>query len=261
MPKGSIISSYCTEFTNLDGNGHGVHLETTTMTVRPPPLHHLSIYPIASTLTTSLPQPYAVFSQMHWRSGLAFKLAALRYRHVAAFISVARDRDAGRVYADPATGAPQIAYTPSAFDRAHMVAGVVALCRVLYVMGAREIDAFVDGVAPFIVDDDDDKAEKGAEDPRFTAWLDDVRRVGNGGAGAIAAASAHQMGTCRMSATEEGGVVDPRGKVWGVEGLYVADASVFPSASGVNPMVTVMAIADWIARAVDADLKGVGVLG
>ena len=45
-------------------------------------------------------------------------------------------------------------------------------------------------------------------------------------------------------------MVDERGKVWGVEGLYVADASVFPSASGVNPMVTNMAISDWISRGV-----------
>jgi choline dehydrogenase-like flavoprotein len=58
------------------------------------------------------------------------------------------------------------------------------------------------------------------------------------------------MGTCRMSAREKDGVVDPHGRVWGTEGLYVADASVFPSASGVNPMVTNMAISDYISRGV-----------
>lgn len=211
---------------------------------------------------------------MPWRSGLSLKLAALRYRHFASFISVARDRDAGRVSAsDPTTTGggvvPQIDYTPSAHDRGHVLAGVLALCRILYVMGAVEIDAFIDGVAPFVVDqqqqqqqrsekEDDDTA---APEERFAAWLEDVRRAVDSGKSAIAAGSAHQMGTCRMSATEEGGVVDPRGKVWGVDGVYVADASVFPSASGVNPMVTVMAIADWIARAVDRDLKGSEVEG
>lgn len=212
---------------------------------------------------------------MPWRSGLAFKLAALRYRHFASYISVARDRDTGRVYADPSTGALQIEYTPSAFDRGHVVAGVLATCRILHAMGAVEIDAFVDGVAPFVPqrrnhhatvvsggkedyekEEEEEEEEKEREALRFTAWLEDVRRVGDA-PGGVAAGSAHQMGTCRMSAAAEGGVVDPRGRVWGVEGLYVADASVFPSASGVNPMVTVMAIADWIARAVDADLKGV----
>ena len=56
------------------------------------------------------------------------------------------------------------------------------------------------------------------------------------------------MGTCRMGTTPKKSVVDPTGKVWGTEGLYVADASVFPSASGVNPMVTNMAISDWTSR-------------
>jgi len=45
------------------------------------------------------------------------------------------------------------------------------------------------------------------------------------------------------------------GRVWGTEGLYVADASVFPSASGVNPMVTTMGIADWISWGVAEELK------
>lgn len=43
-------------------------------------------------------------------------------------------------------------------------------------------------------------------------------------------------------------VVDPECQVWGTDGLYVLDASVFPSASGVNPMVTIMAIADWASQ-------------
>ena len=67
------------------------------------------------------------------------------------------------------------------------------------------------------------------------------------------------MGTCRMSAKAKEGVVDPRGQVWGTEGLYVADASVFPSASGVNPMVTTLAIADWIGKGVCEDLRGEGI--
>jgi choline dehydrogenase-like flavoprotein len=40
----------------------------------------------------------------------------------------------------------------------------------------------------------------------------------------------------------------------GCENMYVADTSVFPSASGVNPMITVMAIADGIARGIAAKL-------
>lgn len=64
------------------------------------------------------------------------------------------------------------------------------------------------------------------------------------------------MGTSKMSTRPEDGVVDPKGKVWGTEDLYVSDASVFPSASGVNPMVTNMAISDWISRGIGKELKG-----
>ncbi|HEX6656164.1 MAG TPA: GMC oxidoreductase [Candidatus Limnocylindria bacterium] len=38
-----------------------------------------------------------------------------------------------------------------------------------------------------------------------------------------------------------------------VRGCYVGDASLFPTASGVNPMLTVMALAERTARAVLAD--------
>jgi len=35
-----------------------------------------------------------------------------------------------------------------------------------------------------------------------------------------------------------------------VRGLYVADASTFPAPSGVNPMITIMAVADHVGRAI-----------
>lgn len=263
---GTIISSYCSEFENLDGNGHGVKLETTNMTVRRynlikcPPFRKLTPPPLP---TDFHPQPFTCYFPRPWRGGLDYKLATLRYRRMAAYISVTRDRDAGRVYPDPATGDLQIDYTPSVFDRAHALEGAIAVCKILYVQGARQIDSYVHGVDPFVQEDwelasqqdGSDCDEKGIKDPRFLAWLDQVRRLG-ANSDQVSCSSAHQMGTCRMSATEEKGVVDVHGKVWGIEDLYVADTSVFPSASGVNPMVTVMAIADWIARAVDEDLKG-----
>ena len=61
------------------------------------------------------------------------------------------------------------------------------------------------------------------------------------------------MGTCRMGATPAGSVVDSYGAVHGLRGLYVCDTSVFPTASGVNPMLTVLGLAHWmISRALAA---------
>ncbi|MEA2348650.1 MAG: hypothetical protein QOG62_2437 [Thermoleophilaceae bacterium] len=59
----------------------------------------------------------------------------------------------------------------------------------------------------------------------------------------IALQSAHPQGGNAMSANPAKGVVDPQYAVHGVEGLYVCDASVFPSPITVNPQLTVMALA------------------
>ena len=45
-------------------------------------------------------------------------------------------------------------------------------------------------------------------------------------------------------------VTDAWGRVHGVPWLFVADASLFPRASEINPYVTVMALADRVAEAV-----------
>ncbi len=60
--------------------------------------------------------------------------------------------------------------------------------------------------------------------------------------------ASHPMGTCRMSGDKKAGVVKPTGETWDVEGLYVSDASVFPTSLGVNPQVTVMSTSVQIAR-------------
>jgi choline dehydrogenase-like flavoprotein len=58
----------------------------------------------------------------------------------------------------------------------------------------------------------------------------------------------HPLGGCRMADTAEEGVVDRFGRVWNTAGgvhpgLYVADASIIPTALGVNPSLTISALA------------------
>lgn len=62
--------------------------------------------------------------------------------------------------------------------------------------------------------------------------------------------SAHQMGSCRLSTTPEGGPLRETGETWECDGLFVADASVFPTSLGINPMITVEAVAYMVAEQV-----------
>jgi choline dehydrogenase-like flavoprotein len=58
----------------------------------------------------------------------------------------------------------------------------------------------------------------------------------------------HPMGTARISADPREGACAPDGSVHGTRDLYVADASLFPTSVGVNPMMTVIALAKQVAR-------------
>lgn len=60
----------------------------------------------------------------------------------------------------------------------------------------------------------------------------------------------HPLGTARIAADPREGVCGPDGSVNGVEGLYVADASLFPGAVGVNPMMTIIAFAKRVAAGI-----------
>lgn len=192
--------------------------------------------------------------------GMEFKKQALKLKQANAFVSIVRDKGSGRVYLDR-SGWPRIAYTPSAIDRAHGTEGLIALAKICYVMGAEEIHV-INGTKPYIrsrhehtsVDRDDADYDNGIGNPRFQEWLAGVKAAGLPSPVSLFG-SAHQMGTCRMGISEHTSVVSPQGQVWGTQNLYVADASVFPSASGVNPMITNMAISDWISRGIAKELR------
>ncbi|KAI0469723.1 long-chain fatty alcohol dehydrogenase [Xylariaceae sp. FL0804] len=236
--EGPILSSALTEYQDLDGKGHGPRLET------------LSMFPFLAMFT------------LPWRDGLQYKLDALKYRHMSCFISLARDRDTGSVSPDPVDGSPSVAYTPSKFDLDQVHVGLVAAAKLAYLRGATELLPAVPGVPRFKCGNDSNNNEnvpgRTLGDADFAAWLKLLEHARLKAHLMPPLMSAHQMGSCRMSASPAAGVVDPKGRVWDTEGLYVADASVFPSASGDNPMITNMAIADQIARGIAKDARMAG---
>ena len=73
--------------------------------------------------------------------------------------------------------------------------------------------------------------------------------------------SAHQMGSVRMGADPATHPCDPWGRVRSgasgdtvVGGLFVGDGSVFPTGIGVNPMITIMALARRLSRVILAEM-------
>jgi len=58
----------------------------------------------------------------------------------------------------------------------------------------------------------------------------------------------HHMGTTRMSDHPDFGVVDTNCRVWGSSNLYIASSSVFPRVGYSNPTLTILALADRLAR-------------
>ena len=58
----------------------------------------------------------------------------------------------------------------------------------------------------------------------------------------------HPQGTARMGEDPRRAVADSVGRVHGTPGLWVGDASLFPSSCKVNPQITIMALATRIAE-------------
>ena len=86
-----------------------------------------------------------------------------------------------------------------------------------------------------------------------------VRILEAAGAGRIVTSgrslsSFHQMGTAGMGASPRTSACDWDGTLWGASDVVVCDGSTFPTASGVNPMVTISAVAHMNASALASRL-------
>lgn len=246
--EGAILTTAVTALDDLDGKHHGPKIEAMCSV----PGYGLLSLPFRAGISNN-------GKTNRLASALDYRLNAAKHGHSAGFICITRDVETGRVYMDPTDSTRRrvrIAYTTGAIDRKHILQGILAAARIQFVMGAREIDTCnphsVRWVRPTSLDSTKTSEDDGKD---FARWLAGIETLGVQSPEPITIGSAHQMSTCRMSATSKGGVVDSKGRVWGTEGLYVADASVLPSASGVNPMVTTMGIAEWIARGIVKDVR------
>lgn len=235
--EGGILTSVVNDFENINSSGHGVKLEATAMI----PGLFLGLFP--------------------WKSGLEWKTFCAKMRRMTGYISLARDVGEGKIYVDPKDNSRlRLDYGVDKRDRKHIAMGLMALAKTQFIEGAREIHTSVPGVPAFVREGEPQSDTEGLNDPAFNTWLAHLERlVTSGMPSHTAFASAHQMGTARMGSSPKTSVVDPQGRVWTTKGLYVVDTSVFPAASGVNPMITTMATARGIARGLARSAQKVSV--
>ncbi len=66
----------------------------------------------------------------------------------------------------------------------------------------------------------------------------------------------HHMGTTRMADDRRAGVVNANCRVHGVENLFVAGSSVFPTSGWANPTLTILALALRLGDHLDARVLG-----
>ncbi|KAF4463026.1 Long-chain-alcohol oxidase FAO2 [Fusarium albosuccineum] len=204
-------------------------------------------------LTKSKIKPSMSLPWLNWTSGSDYKTLLVKYSHIEVLIAITRDRESGRIVLDSTQDRPRVAYTPSKFDTGNNLMGMLALAKILYIQGAQEIHPALPGLEPFIRPVDESQDSEGITNKEFQAWLKKMEMHGNKTPD-TPYASAHQMSSCQMGTSASEGVVDEFGKVWGYEGLYVADASILPSATGVNPMITIMAVCERIGLAIAKDM-------
>ncbi len=128
----------------------------------------------------------------------------------------------------------EFSFAPSAAETARLARALTAAGETLFAAGARR-------VMPATFDyreyhDADELGDLGEL----------LARKGN-----ASLQSSHPQGGNAISEDPARGVVDPRFRVHGYDNLYVADASVFPTAVTVNPQLTVMALAHHAATHAD----------
>jgi choline dehydrogenase-like flavoprotein len=155
-----------------------------------------------------------------------------------------RDRDGGEVRVGR-DGEPVVRYKLSPFDTRHLRTGIEGAAQIHEAAGARRI--FSSHAKWVSYDPGQDGA--GARG-RFMADAD----AAGYGAGQCVLNSFHIMGSARMGGSPASSACDPSGQTWDVRDLYVMDGSSFPTASGVNPQISIQAIAHMSARQLAARL-------
>ena len=146
---------------------------------------------------------------------------------MATFGAMVADRGAGSV--SSVRGATLVRYNIDRADLAKVIVGIEAMGRLLFAAGAVEV---LTGLP---------------DAPTVTSVAQLQAALRRSGPRSLHLAAFHPTGTAAAGADAHRCPVDETGRLRGVDGVWVADASILPSCPEVNPQISIMAMALGVA--------------
>jgi choline dehydrogenase-like flavoprotein len=203
-------TALCDEFVRRDGDGYGFWIECPAL----------------------LP---AIASAALQGFGAEHRDLMRQLRHTVAFIVLVRDGSGseasmGSVRLD-ARGRVRIRHRMTAADRENLRRGIEASARLHLAAGARDVISLHTPIVRATTESELHAIRSASVAPNRVALF-----------------SAHVNGTCRLGADPANSGCTPTGERHGVRGLYVMDGSLMPTAPGVNPQWTIMALASLLSE-------------
>ncbi len=181
--------------------------------------------------------PLEILAASHMGFGPGYVDLFERYNHFLQFGFMVKDTSRGRVRPGP-RGEPLITYQLNAADLAKVQRGLAILARVLFAAGAREVQTSAMGFERLQRLSDVEalaRARLAARHIDLTAW--------------------HPLGTARMGRDPRRSVIDPTHETHDVLNLFITDGSSVPGSLGVNPQLTIMALATRAAEFISQRLE------
>jgi len=167
--------------------------------------------------------------------GHAHKARMAAYERLGSFGALVSDESEGRVRAGRGRF-PRVTYQLGAADARRLARAIGLTAEIFFAAGAREVYPGVHS-RPVLRSAAEARALQSAALP----------------AGDFEMMAFHPQGTAAMGRDPARAVTDPVGRVHGTPGLWIGDASLFPSSCKVNPQITIMALATRLAEHLAAE--------
>jgi long-chain-alcohol oxidase len=215
--EGAVQTIASDEWSAMDTAGYGIWLEAA-------PVH-----------------PGFAAMVLPWADAQQHKRLMQRIDRLSHTLVICRDRPRGRVGLD-AQGRPKVFYTLDLRDELNLQDGVVAALKVQQAAGAESVFLPTWDSVEF-----DLRPSKNEASQDFQDQVSRLRLTGR-----LKLFSAHQFSTCRLASSPNLGVVDCNARLYGKRNVFITDASSLPTATGVNPMLTITTWSHFLAQKIKA---------